>query len=129
MRIGYGIAPREIIDALYKVRMVFNTNSSAQAAAFAAWDDVEHVEKSIRLNREGRDALYAGLGQRGVKYVKSYANFVLIDLEMPARTVIERLRDQGVIVRPAWGLPACMRVSVGTAEQNARFFEALDRVL
>jgi histidinol-phosphate aminotransferase len=129
MRIGYGIAPREIIDALHKVRMTFNSNSPAQAAALAAWDDVEHLEKSVRLNREGRESLYAGLRRLGVKYVPSYANFVLIELERPARAVTQALRDKGVIVRPAWGSPTCMRVSVGTAEQNARFLETLERVL
>jgi len=129
LRIGYGIGTREVIDALYKVRMPFNTNSVAQAAAIAAWDDSEHVQKSVRLNRQGLECLDAGLRARGVKYVPSFANFVLVELGRPAREVTEALLKQGVIVRPAWGCPTCMRVSVGTEDQNQRFLSALDHVL
>src|SRR5215510_1130160 len=85
LRIGYGISTREIIDALYKVRMAFNTNSVAQAAALAAWDDREHVRMTVEMNRKERDFLYREFAKRGVKYVPSFANFVLVDLGRPAR--------------------------------------------
>src|SRR5215813_1367741 len=91
LRIGYGISTRDIIDALYKVRMAFNTSSVAQAAALAAWEDHAHVEKSIRLNREEREFLYSELSRRGVKFVPSYANFVLIDVGRPGREVTSAL--------------------------------------
>ena len=129
LRIGYGISTREVIDTLYKVRMAFNTNSVAQVAALAAWDDHEHVRKSVELNRAGLEFLYAGLQKRSVNYVPSFANFVLIELGRPAREVTQALLKQGIIVRPAWGCPTCMRVSVGTQDQNQRFLDALDRVL
>jgi histidinol-phosphate aminotransferase len=129
LRIGYGIAAREVIDTLYKVRMAFNTSTVAQVAALAAWDDREHVEKSVTLNRKEREFLYKELSERGVKYVPSYANFVLVDVGRPGREVTSALLKHGVIVRPAWGSPSCMRVSVGTREQNRRFIEALDKVL
>src|SRR5262245_3735671 len=129
LRIGYGISTREIIDTLYKVRMAFNTNSVAQAAALAAWDDHEHVEKSINLNRAGLEFLYAGLQKRDVRYVPSFANFVLVELGRPGREVAQALLKQGVIVRPAWGCPTCIRVSVGTEDQNQRLLSALDNVL
>src|SRR5206468_5638695 len=83
LRIGYGISTREVIETLYKVRMAFNTSSVAQVAALAAWDDHDHVEKSIRLNRAGREMLYAGLRKRGVQFVPSHANFVLVELGRP----------------------------------------------
>src|SRR5262249_16266878 len=121
LRIGYGISTREVIGTLYKVRMAFNTNSIAQVAALAAWDDHDHVRKTVDLNRVGRELLYAELKKRGVRYVPSFANFVLVELGRPARPVTEALLKQGVIVRPAWGCPTCMRVSVGTEEQNQRF--------
>jgi histidinol-phosphate aminotransferase len=129
LRIGYGISTREVIETLYKVRMAFNTNSVAQVAALAAWDDRAHVQKSVRLNGEGLEFLYAGFKKRGVKYVPSFANFVLVELGRPGREVTQALLRQGVIVRPAWGCPTCMRVSVGTQEQNERFLSALDKVL
>ena len=129
LRIGYGISTREVIDTLYKVRMAFNTSSVAQVAALAAWDDHAHVEKSVRLNREGREFLYGELSKRGVKYVPSFANFVLVDVGRPGREVTSALLKEGVIIRPAWGCPSCVRVSVGTREQNDRFISALDKVL
>jgi len=129
LRIGYGISTREVIDALYKVRMAFNTNSVAQVAAIAAWDDTDHIRKCIDLNRRELTYLYAGLAQRGLKYVPSFANFVLVELGKPAGEVTKALLLQGVIVRRAWGCPTCMRVSVGTHEQNERFFSALDKCL
>jgi histidinol-phosphate aminotransferase len=129
LRIGYGISTREVIDTLYKVRMAFNTNSLAQVAALAAWDDHEHVQKSISLNRAELEFLCGQLTKRDLKYVPSYANFVLVDLGRPAVEVTAALFEHGVIVRPAWGCPTCMRVSVGTHEQNRVFVAALDKVL
>jgi histidinol-phosphate aminotransferase len=129
LRIGYGIATREVIDTLYKVRMAFNTSSVAQACALAAWDDRDHVRKSVTLNRVELEFLYHELPKRHVKYVPSYANFVLIELDRPAGGVTSALLQHGVIVRPAWGCPTCMRVSVGTHEQNMAFLAALDKVL
>jgi histidinol-phosphate aminotransferase len=129
LRIGYGISTREVIDTLYKVRMAFNTSSVAQVAALAAWEDHEHVEKSVTLNRQGREFLYGELSKRNIKCVPSYANFVLVDVGRPGREVTSALLKQGVIIRPAWGCPTCVRVSVGTGEQNERFISALDKVL
>ena len=129
LRIGYGISNREVIDTLYKVRMAFNTSSVAQVAALATWDDYEHVEKSVTMNRSELEFLYRELSKRGVKYVPSYANFLLVDLGRPGREVSSALLQQGVIVRPAWGCPNAMRVSVGTREQNEKFLAALEKVL
>src|SRR5437867_1926048 len=129
LRIGYGISTREVIQTLYKVRMAFNTSSVAQVAALAAWDDREHVEKSVRLNREGLEFLYGELSRRGVKYVRSSANFLLLELHRQGRDVSAALLKRGVMVRPAWGVPTAIRVSVGTREQNEKFLQALDQVL
>jgi histidinol-phosphate aminotransferase len=129
LRIGYGISSREIIDTLYKVRMAFNTSSVAQVAALAAWDDHGHVERSVTMNRTELDFLYRELSKRAVKYVPSYANFLLVDLGRPGREVTSALLKEGIIVRPAWGCPNAMRVSVGTREQNEQFLAALEKVL
>jgi histidinol-phosphate aminotransferase len=129
LRIGYGIARREIIDTLYKVRMPFNTNTVAQVAALAAWEDHEHIQKSVTLNRAGLDFLFAGLSKRGIQYVPSFANFLLMDLHRPAAEVSSAFLKHGVMVRPAWGIPTAIRVSVGTREQNEQFLSAVDKVL
>src|SRR5437773_8467256 len=121
LRIGYGISTPEIVEALYKVRMAFNTNSVAQIAALAAWDDREHVQKSVEANRVELEFLYRELSKRQVGYIPSQANFILVELRKPVREVTAALLTQGVIVRPARCCPACMRVSVGTREQNQAF--------
>jgi histidinol-phosphate aminotransferase len=109
--------------------MAFNTNTVAQVAALAAWDDRAHVHKSVSMNRAEREFLYSELQKRKVRYVPSYANFILLELGRPGREVTTALLKHGVIVRPAWGCPTCMRVSVGTHEQNQVFLAALDKVL
>ena len=81
------------------------------------------------MNRTEREFLCSELTKRGIRYVRSYANFVLVELGRPGREVTSALLKHGVIVRPAWGCPTCMRVSVGTHEQNQAFVAALDKVL
>jgi histidinol-phosphate aminotransferase len=128
LRIGYGISTREVIDTLYKVRMAFNTNCVAQAAALAAWDDIEHIQKSARMNRTELEFMYLELSKLGLEYVPSFANFVLVKLGRPADDVTSALLKQGVIVRPAWGCPNCIRVSVGRHDENERFIAAMEKL-
>lgn len=129
VRIGYGISNGDVIETLYKVRMPYSLSGLAIAAGFAAWDDQEHVQKSVKMNRTERDFLSRELSRRGVKYVPSHTNFVLMDLGRPANEVSEAMLRHGVIVRPGWGIPTGVRVSVGTREQNLKFLDALEKVL
>lgn len=130
LRIGYGICSGELAEHLNKVRAPFNTSNVAQAAAQAALEDTEHVTRSLESNRAGREQIYEGLSRLGLKYVPSVTNFVLIELGSEARPVAQELLKLGAIVRPmAWmGFPNAIRVSVGTAEENAKFLEAMERV-
>ena len=131
LRVGYGIMRTELAEILNRVRSPFNVNLVAQAAAIAALDDTDHVARSIALNAEGRDYFYRELKRLDLDYVPSQANFVLIDVRRDSREVFDALLRQGVIVRAGagLGLPQHIRVSVGTAEQNARFIGALEEVL
>lgn len=128
LRIGYGVSNRDVIDTLNKVRMAFNTGSLAQVAALAAWDDREHVSKSVQTNRAELEFLYGELRKRGVKFVPSHANFIFIDLGKPAADVNDAMLTKGVIIRPmaGWGFPTIIRVSIGTHDQNLKFLSALD---
>jgi histidinol-phosphate aminotransferase len=130
LRIGYGIGPAEVVAALERVRQPFNVNSLAQAAALAALDDEEHVERSRRTNREGMRYLEQEFARLGLTYVPSQANFVLVHVGDGA-AVYEGLLRQGVIVRPMAGyaFPEHVRVTVGTPEENRRLVAALERVL
>ena len=131
LRVGYGIMPAALAELLNRVRMPFNVNSLAQTAAAAALDDVEFIEKSVKLVHGGLDYLYHELDRRGIGYFPSQANFFLIDVRKDANLVFEGLLQQGVIVRSmsTYGYPQYIRVNVGLPEENERFLKALDMVL
>ncbi|HLW12569.1 MAG TPA: histidinol-phosphate transaminase [Casimicrobiaceae bacterium] len=126
LRIGYGVMDASVADLLNRVRQPFNVNSLAQAAALAALDDVQYVEDSRRLNRNGMRQLQAGLQALSVRSLPSHGNFILVEVE-DALTIHQSLLRQGVIVRPVanYGLPAWLRVTVGTPAENERFLAAL----
>jgi histidinol-phosphate aminotransferase len=128
MRVGYGIGPASLIDYLLRVRQPFSVSSLAQRAALAALDDVEHVERSVALNRRERARVSAALVELGLAPPPSQGNFVFFDLGRPGRDLYDRLLKQGVIVRP-FGATSFIRVTVGTPEQNDRFLTALREVL
>ncbi|MEO0080828.1 MAG: histidinol-phosphate transaminase [candidate division WOR-3 bacterium] len=131
LRIGYGIANPEIVGNLAKVRLPFNVNRAAQAAALAALDDERHVNRSRRYNEEGKKYLYRELTRLNVFHIPSYTNFVFMNFALDSQVVYEKLLRLGVITRMVkeYGFPNALRVTVGTMEQNRRFIAALGRVL
>jgi histidinol-phosphate aminotransferase len=133
LRVGYGIAPKELASYLDRVRSPFNVNLIAQAAATAALADKAHLAQSVAVNTWGRKQLEGGATKLGMPFVPSQANFVMIDVSPSGHTglaVYNALLREGVIVRPCagFGLPNFIRVSVGTSEQIDRFLAALARV-
>ncbi|MDQ1314797.1 MAG: histidinol-phosphate aminotransferase [Pseudomonadota bacterium] len=130
LRVGYGLGHPEVIDLLNRVRHPFNVNLPALAAAEAALDDAEFLERSYALNTAGMAQLVAGLDALGIETVPSKGNFLLAKVGDAARINTELLQ-RGVIVRPVacYGLPEFLRVSVGLAGQNARFLDALSVIL
>ena len=131
LRIGYAIADERVVSYLNRVRLPFNTSTVAQAAARAALDDDAHVERSWRVNAEGVKTLTAGFQALRVRVFPSAANFVLVDVGVDAHPIYEALLRKGVIVRPLKqaGLGTHLRVSIGTAEENARALAAFKEVL
>lgn len=127
LRVGYAAARPETIKYLNLVRLPFSVNRLAQVAASAALSDAAHIEKSVRNNSEGKEYLYRELERLGVSYVKTEANFILINLNDDADEAFMELMRRGVIVRPltSFGLPGSIRVTIGTPEQNKRFIAAL----
>ena len=130
LRIGYGIAVPELISALEKIRQPFNINSIAQAAALAALDDSDHLEKTRANNFDGRRFLETEFRKIKLEFVPTAANFILIRVG-DGQKVFNDLQKQGVIARPmsGYGLPEWIRVSIGTRAENERFLDALKQVL
>jgi histidinol-phosphate aminotransferase len=131
LRIGYALSHPDVAGLLNRVRQPFNVNSVAQAAALAALDDVDYLQQCIRRNREGMAQLVAGFEGLGLSYIESVGNFVAVDTGRSGADVYEALLQQGVIVRPVanYGMSEYLRVSVGRADENARFLNALEQVL
>ncbi len=131
LRVGYGVMPAGLAAMLHRIRIPFNVNSLAQAAAAAALDDEDFLEKTVNLVHTGIDYLYAELTKRGVPFFPTQTNFMLIDVKANANEVFDRFLRQGVIVRSmsAYGYPHYIRVNVGQSVENQRFLSALDQVL
>lgn len=126
LRIGYGIARKDIIAEMNKIREPFNTNALAQLAAMHALMDDEHLRKSIEVNEQGKDFLYRELDSMGIKYVPTEANFIYISLHVGSKVVYDALLRMGVIIRPVGHNE--IRVTVGLPDENKRFIEALKKV-
>ena len=121
MRVGWAYAPTEVIDAMNRVRGVFNVNIAAQHAAVAALAEPGWVEMSVAHNIKWREWLMGQLNAVGIKTLPSVGNFFLADFENDARAkqANEYLKSRGIIVRGVAGyhLPTMLRITVGTEEE------------
>jgi histidinol-phosphate aminotransferase len=127
LRVGYALAHASVADVMNRVRQPFNVNSVALAAAVAALDDMEFVARSYAENLQGMRQLEDGAKRLGLDYIPSYGNFITIRVGKAAE-IYKRLLRRGVIVRPVgggYGLPEHLRVTIGTAQENERFLNAL----
>jgi histidinol-phosphate aminotransferase len=130
LRVGYGLGPAELLAYCARMRDTFSVSSLAQAAAVAALDDLNHVGRVVSNNAEQARILGVGLSELGYRVVPTAANFLYCDLGEDASGFAERLRGEGVSVRPlgGWGAPNCIRVSIGTPAQNQVFMSAARKV-
>lgn len=126
MRIGYGIAHTEMIEALYKMRPPFNISSLSLAAAIAACKDENFVAESIALHQEQIQRYEAFAKDQGFDYIESYTNFItyLCPEGMDSTKISDALLKRGVIIRnlASYGMNA-MRITIGTQRQNDVFFK------
>lgn len=133
MRVGYGASSVEVADLLNRVRPPFNVNSLALVAATASLSDDGYVQRSIAENSKGMQQLEAAFNELNIEYIPSVANFIAFKIPSPlkAAEVFQQLLAKGVIVRPIAGyeMPDYLRVSIGTAQENQGFIEALTQVL
>ncbi len=131
LRIGYGVAKREIIDILNRARPPFNVNSLAQVAALASLKDENQVKRSRKLIKEEKRFLYPRLRELGLSFVPTQANFILIKVGKRAKDIEEGLLKRGIIVRgmEGYNLPQYIRVTIGTREQNEEFIKNFRTIL
>jgi len=129
MRLGWAYAPPAVVDVLNRVRMPFNVNVAVQAAGIAALTEPGWVERGRLHNAEQRARLTASLTAVGIKVWPSEGNFVLADFATPDRAAAADafMRRWGVIARGVggYGLPHCLRITIGTAEEVSLAADAL----
>ncbi|MCX7927961.1 MAG: histidinol-phosphate transaminase [Candidatus Omnitrophica bacterium] len=131
LRVGYCIADEKFTQYMEKTRQPFNVNMLAQVGAEAALSDKLFLKKTRTLTLEGKYYLYQQLERLGLAYVKSVTNFILVDVGRDCWEVFQELLKEGVIVRDMkqYNLNTHIRVTIGTAEENAYFIKKLEKVL
>jgi histidinol-phosphate aminotransferase len=129
IRIGWGYVPTAIADVLNRIRAPFNVNIAAQRAAVAALGDRAHVEHAVRHNETWRAWLIAEIRKLNLRVDDSVANFVLLHFAdaKRAQDADRFLITRGVILRgcASYGLPQCLRLTVGSEEANKAAVAAL----
>jgi len=133
VRLGWCYAPLHVCDAINRIRGPFNISNIAQAVGIAALDDVAHIDKSIAHNDTWREWLEREIAGLGLQVTPSVGNFVLIhfDSATQAQAADAYLTSRGLILREVsgYGLPSCLRLTVGLEEANRLVVEALGAFL
>jgi len=127
LRVGYALSAPDVAAVLERLRESFNVNGPALAAAAAALDDEAHMRRGCAETARERDWLQVELRRRGLRTFPSQTNFLLVDFARDAAEIERRLFAHAVVVRPmaGYGLPTCLRITVGTRAENRRLLEAL----
>ncbi len=133
LRVGALLAAPGLVAVMERVRESFNVNSPGLAAAAAALGDQTHIGGVLRETAGHRAALALELAERSTLVHPSQTNFLLVDFGSPERAaaIDAGLLARDIVVRPmrGYGLPQCLRITVGRVEQNARLVNAIDAVL
>ncbi|WP_344758969.1 histidinol-phosphate transaminase [Luteimonas lutimaris] len=130
LRVGYAIAHSALAAVLERLRESFNVNAVALAAAEAALGDRGWLRDTLAANTREREALAAALRERGWPVSPSQTNFLLVEFGARTARIEQALLERNVVLRPmaGYGLPECLRISVGGPGENRRLLAALDEL-
>lgn len=126
LRVGYGVMPEPLVEAVNKVRDPFNVNTVGQVAAYYSLDATDEIAWRRETNRVQRERLYEAFDRLGISWVPSETNFVYI-LTTEAATLFEKLLAEGVIVRNFGTAPA-LRVGIGSPDDTDATIDAFERI-
>lgn len=132
LRVGYGVGPADVVDALRRVQRGYDVGSVAQAAALASLDDRDEVDRRRAANRVAMVALDAVLRARGLApHRGAAANFVLVEVGPSAEALAGALRGRGIVVQlgDPFGAPGALRITAGLLEEIEALGVALDEIL
>jgi len=131
LRIGYGIADPQVVDALDKIRQPFNVDALAQIAALESLRHPERIEERRQKVAAERARLTLRLRDMGIACHPSQANFLLVDvtrLGIPGPEVAQALLERGILTRSGYAMdcPGWIRVTIGEVEEGDLFLAAMD---
>ncbi len=132
IRFGYGFAHKEIVDTLLKVKLTFEPSGIAQRIALVAKKNAFLIEQSVHATIGKLPDFYRFFSALNILYVRSYANFVMISL--PSLDLTKKIhsdlieRNIRVSMLTPFGLPKCLRITVGNQDENRAFFNAFESV-
>ena len=127
LRVGFSVTSSSLADYLNRVRQPFNINSLALSAAEVALNDTEHLEKSLKLNKQEKERFYKFFESHQYDFIESFANFISFDCKGNSNKVFNSLLLKGVITRSMeiYKMPNHLRVTIGLPEENSIFMENL----
>ena len=133
LRVGVLIASQNVIDELNKIRLPYNINSLSQAATVAALGHRDVIERQISLLISERQRLYNALSSLpGVTAYPSETNFIMIRTAADASRIHQKLKQAGILIKnlnKPGTLKNCLRVTIGTPEENKEFLVRLKKIL
>lgn len=129
-RVGYGIAPTELIKRIASQRSMYSVSNLAQAGALAALQDEAHIRKAVENNTDQAPRMFKAISALGYAAIPTWANFLYCNLGRDATEFAERLEREGIAVRALapWGAPEAIRITIGTPEQNDTLLQALKKL-
>jgi histidinol-phosphate aminotransferase len=130
LRIGFAVGHPRLIAVMERVRESFNVNLAGLAAAEAALGDTEHLRWALARNAEERERLAEAFASRGWFVHPSRTNFLLVAFGARTSAIERALLERGIVLRPmiGYGLPDCLRITVGDRDENRRLVAALDEL-
>jgi histidinol-phosphate aminotransferase len=132
IRLGYGLGHEYLIDFINRIKLPFEPNCLAQAAGLAALADDDYLKRTLANNKEGMQLITQELDRLGLMRIPSHGNFIMVDLFSPQKVTEfhEAILRHGIAIRPltAFGLPSCIRITVGKPEENQLLVKALRAV-
>lgn len=133
LRVGYLLAHEDLVTQISKAKLPYNINQFSLTAAEVAVENSGRFRSAIEEVLKEKGRLYGELGAiEGIRVYPSEANFFLVEVPLDPKEVFEELYRQGILIRDVSSYPMlsrCLRISVGTREENDRLLSALRTVM
>ena len=131
LRIGYVIANERITKRIRRFNLRGLTNLVTHYAVPAALQDHEFVERTKKITKIGKSYFYREFAALGYRVPQSETNHIFVDLGIKTNPIIDELRKKKIYIRRGsdWKKPTCVRISIGTMEENKALMKGLKALL